>query len=184
MSFQAYLDTVKAQTGKTVADFKTLADEKNLSKHGEVVAWLKQDFGLGRGHATAVAAALLKADVRKTPKDDRVDALFSGKKAVWKETYEVILKAVNGFGDDVDTLPTDSYISVVRGPKLGKVAIVQPGAGHLDLGIKRKGMEPTGRFEAAGTWNSMVTHRVRITDAAQMDAEVLDWLRAAYEGAK
>ena len=55
MSFQAYLDTVKEQTGKTVADFKMLAAEKGLSKHGEVVAWLRQDFGLGHGHATAVA---------------------------------------------------------------------------------------------------------------------------------
>ena len=37
MSFQAYLDTVKEQTSKTVADFRTLADQKGLSKHGEVV---------------------------------------------------------------------------------------------------------------------------------------------------
>lgn len=184
MSFQAYLDTVKAQTGKTVADFKALADEKNLSKHGEVVAWLKQDFGLGHGHANAVSAALLKADHFKTPRDEKVDAIFSGKKAVWKDTYDVLLEAVKGFGDDVDTLPTDSYVSLVRGPKRGKVAIVQPGAGHLDIGIKRKGVDATERFEAAGTWNSMVTHRVRITDAAQIDAEVLEWLRAAYEGAK
>ena len=182
MSFQAYLDTVQAQTGKTVADFKTLADEKGLSRHGEVVSWLKGDFGLGHGHANAVAAALLKADHFKTPKDDKVDAIFSGKKTVWKDAYAALLETVRGFGDDVDVAPTDSYVSLLRGR--GKFAIVQPGAAFLDLGIKRRGAEATGRFEAAGTWNSMVTHRVRLTDAAQIDPEVLDWLRAAYEGAK
>ncbi len=184
MSFQAYLDTVKAQTGKTVADFRTLSTDKGLSKHGEIVKWLKQEFGLGHGHATAVTAALLKAGHVKTPKDDKVAALFSGKKAVWKDTYDLLWRAVQGFGDDAEIAPTDTYVSLVRGPKRGKIAIVQPGAAFLDIGIKRKGVDATERFGAAGTWNSMVTHRVRLTDAGQLDAEVLDWLRAAYEGAQ
>jgi hypothetical protein len=182
MSFQAYLETVKEQTGKTVADFKTLATEKGLTKHGEVVAWLKQDFGLGHGHATAVAAALLKPGHFKTPTDEKVDAVFSGRKAVWKDTYAALLETVRQFGDDVETAPTDSYVSLLR--QRNKFAIVQPGAAFLDLGIKRRTADPTERFGAAGAWNSMVTHRVRITDAAQIDAEVLDWLRAAYEGAE
>jgi len=47
MSFQAYLDSVKAQTGKTVADFRAQSSEKGLSKHGEIVRWLKDEYGLG-----------------------------------------------------------------------------------------------------------------------------------------
>lgn len=181
MSFQAYLGTVEARTGKTVPDFRRMADEQALGKHSEIVAWLKQDFGLGHGHATAVAAALLRPGHLSTPKDDRVEFVFSGKRAVWKDTYEALLKAARAFGDDVDTAPTDTFISLTRGGK--KFALVQPGAGRLDLGLKRRGVEPTERFGAAGTWNSMVTHRVRLTDPAQVDAEVLDWLSAAYQSA-
>ena len=103
MSFQAYLDTVKEQTGKTVADFRTLADQKGLSKHGEVVRWLKDDFALGHGHATAVAAALLKAGHATTPPDAKIGAVFSGKKVVWRPIYDVLWSAVQGFGDDVGT---------------------------------------------------------------------------------
>ena len=51
------------------------------------------------------------------------------------------------------------------------------------MGIKLKGAKPTGRFEAAGAWNSMVTHRMRINDPAQIDAEVLAWLKQAYQAA-
>ena len=76
MSLQAYLDTVKAQTDKTVAGFRTLAAEKGLGQHGEIVKWLKEDFGLGHGHATAVAGALLKADHFKIPKLEKIDAVF------------------------------------------------------------------------------------------------------------
>jgi hypothetical protein len=60
MSFQAYLDSIKAKTGKTPDVFRKLAANKGLSKHGEMVKWLKGDFELGHGHANAVAAVLLK----------------------------------------------------------------------------------------------------------------------------
>jgi Domain of unknown function (DUF4287) len=62
MSFQAYLDTIKAKTGKTPDDFAKLAQQKNLTKHAEIVAWLKSDFGLGHGHANAIVAVLLKSE--------------------------------------------------------------------------------------------------------------------------
>lgn len=62
MSFQAYLDNIKAKTGKTPKDFRALAKTKGLLgpevKAGAIVAWLKDDFGLGRGHAMAIVAVL------------------------------------------------------------------------------------------------------------------------------
>jgi len=66
MSFQAYLDNIKAKTGKDIEDFKKLAEEKGFLqngelnpkvKAGEIVAWLKDDFELGHGHAMALFAA-------------------------------------------------------------------------------------------------------------------------------
>lgn len=57
MSFQAYLDNIEAKTGKTPNDFLALAKQKGFSaetKSGEIVAWLKADFGLGQGHAMAL----------------------------------------------------------------------------------------------------------------------------------
>ncbi|MEP7143262.1 MAG: DUF4287 domain-containing protein [Ferruginibacter sp.] len=60
MSFQAYIDNIKNKTGKTPADFKQLAEKKGLLnpgvKAGEIVAWLKEDFALGHGHAMAIYA--------------------------------------------------------------------------------------------------------------------------------
>lgn len=58
MSFQAYLDNIEAKTGKTPNDFIALAKQKGYdepsTKAGTIVAWLKEDFGLGHGHAMAV----------------------------------------------------------------------------------------------------------------------------------
>jgi len=58
MSFQAYLDTIEDRTGLTPRQLLELAHERGFdspsTKAGEVVAWLKQDYDLGRGHAMAL----------------------------------------------------------------------------------------------------------------------------------
>jgi hypothetical protein len=65
MSFQAYLDNIKAKTGKSPEDFKQLAEKKGFMKNGELVKtikateitnWLKDEFELGHGHAMAIYA--------------------------------------------------------------------------------------------------------------------------------
>lgn len=59
MSFQAYLDNAQKQTGKTPSEFIALAKAKGFddpaTKTGVIVAWLKEDFKLGHGHAMALA---------------------------------------------------------------------------------------------------------------------------------
>ncbi len=58
MSFQAYLDTIELKTGKTPNEFIALAKVKGFNdpkiKAGVIINWLKEDFGLGRGHAMAL----------------------------------------------------------------------------------------------------------------------------------
>jgi hypothetical protein len=67
MTFQAYIDNIKAKTGKSPDDFRRLAAAKGFTakgtlregvKVGEIVAWLKADFALGHGHAMAIVALL------------------------------------------------------------------------------------------------------------------------------
>lgn len=65
MSFQAYIDNIKAKTGKSPSDFKKLAEKKGFifrgniypnTKATEITNWLKEEFGLGHGHAMAIFA--------------------------------------------------------------------------------------------------------------------------------
>lgn len=182
MTFQAYLDTIKAQTGKTPDDFRALAQARGLAKRSEIVAWLKDEFALGHGHANAMAAVLTDSGQRSASADEKTDALFAGKKVVWRAAYDQLAGQIAALGPDVELSPNLTYVNVLRGA--AKFAIIQPAsAEHLDVGIKLKGVEPAGRLEAAGSWNSMVTHRVRVADAGQLDGELLDWLAQAYAAA-
>lgn len=66
MSFQAYIDNIKAKTGLSPADFKKKAVEKGLLAKGgalkpdvkatQITQWLKDEYGLGHGHAMAIYA--------------------------------------------------------------------------------------------------------------------------------
>ena len=63
MSFQAYLDNIKAKTGKTPDDFRALAKKAGILnddlKASKLVAWLKKEFDLGHGHAMAIWAVFV-----------------------------------------------------------------------------------------------------------------------------
>lgn len=60
MTFQAYIDNIYKKTGKRPEDFRKLAEKKGLLRPGvkamQIVAWLKQEHGLGHGHAMAIYA--------------------------------------------------------------------------------------------------------------------------------
>ncbi len=55
MSFQAYLDNIEEKTGKTPKQFIAEAKKKKLTEFKDLIAWLKKDYGLGMGHARAMA---------------------------------------------------------------------------------------------------------------------------------
>lgn len=67
INLQTYFDNIKAKTGKTPDDFKKLAAKKGFLIKGnikptvkatDIFNWLKDDFGLGRGHAMAIYHSL------------------------------------------------------------------------------------------------------------------------------
>ena len=181
MSFQAYLDNIRAKTGKSADELAAAVRQKGLAKPAEIVAWLKTDLGLGHGHAMAVVALMRSQDQPARSAEDRVDSYFSGAKARWRALYDALFAKAQGFGPDVALSPGATYLSLTRDGR--KFAIVQASGERIDVGIKLKGEPASGRFEAAGAWNAMVTHRVRVTDPEQLDDELSDWLKRAYEAA-
>lgn len=178
---QTYLDEVKAKTGLTVDDFRQLAAEKGLNKASPFVAWMKTEYGLGYHHAGAVWYHLEHAaDLIASP-EEKIAAHFKGGKAKWRAPYNALAQQLATFGPDVEFAPNLTWINLQRNGK--KFGIVQTSANRLDIGIKFKGVPPDGRLEASGSWNPMVTHRVKITTPAELDVELLVWLKQAYEKA-
>ncbi len=185
MTLKAYYDNIKAQTGKTPQDFKVLAEKKGLLeegvKTGRIVQWLKNDFGLGHGHAMSIVLYLQTSGQPTVSKEEQIAKHFKGGKSRWRKPYDSLYSKLQKFGPDVTAAPTNTYISLLRKNK--KFAILQVTSERMDIGIKLKGAKTTDRLSTAGAWNAMVTHRVQVSDPKQIDAEVLRWLKQAFETA-
>lgn len=70
MSFQAYLDTIEDKTGLTPRQFLDLAKGRGYDapevKAGVILAWLNDDYGLGRGHGMALVHVIKKGATIKS----------------------------------------------------------------------------------------------------------------------
>jgi len=175
-SLAKMMSSLKEKTGRSLAEWQALIAAKGFEKHGEVVAFLKSEHGVSHGYANQIA---LRRKAERGPSGDPIEAMFAGKASA-KEVYDMAMAKVRTFGDDLDLAPKKGYVSLRRNKQF---AMMQPTASRLDIGFIMKGVEPTGRLELAGTWNSMFTHRVRLGSKAEVDDELVSWLRQAYDRA-
>src|SRR5437660_6314488 len=107
MSFQAYIDNIKAKTGKTPAEFRQLAQRNGLLKSGvktsQIAEWLKRDFALGHGHAMAIVATLFSTTRLEPTLSAHVGRHFTNAKAKWRQSYDELTHQVIHFGPDIST---------------------------------------------------------------------------------
>lgn len=183
-AMQSMIRNLEEKTGKSLETWKTIARKCGSEKHGEIIKHLKTEHGLGHGYANMIAHALKtpeKLESSEVAGDDLLTAQYAGAKAGLKPWYDQLLAAVKKFGSDVEVSPKKTYVSLRRSKQF---AIVQPStATRLDVGINLKGENTTPRLEASGSFNAMVSHRVRVEEAKQIDKELLGWLKQAYERA-
>jgi hypothetical protein len=124
--------------------------------------------------------ALQSAAGHAAPEDDLVAAQYAGKEEL-RPIYDAIAKAVQGFGNDVELAPKKAYVSLRRARQFG---LVQPSTKtRVDIGIQLKGVAPGERLEKSGSFNAMVSHRVRLSEAGEVDNELVGWLKDAYDAA-
>ena len=173
---------MKEKTGKTLEEWLVITGSSGLAKHGQLVKFLKSEHGMTHGFANLVAHETLnQAKPTGEESPDLVAAQYAGAKAGLLPIYTQLADQVKAFGDDVEISPKKAYVSLRRNKQF---ALIQPSTKtRVDVGIQLKDSEPTDRLEASGSFNSMVSHRVRLTAPEQVDQELIDWLKAAYERA-
>lgn len=177
---QKMIENLEKNTGKSLAEWIAIARDSGFEKHGQIVKYLKSEQGLTHGFANMVSIkARETADSPKTD-DDLIDNQYSGKESL-RPIYDAIMSEVTNFGSDVVVAPKKAYVSLRRNKQF---ALVQPSTKtRVDVGINLKGVAADGRLENSSSFNSMVSHRVRLTDTSEVNDELIGWLRQAYNAA-
>jgi hypothetical protein len=172
---------IEEKTGKSVPAWIKLARGTGFKKHREILTWLKTDHGMSHSYANYIALQALKADQNTGGEADEVAVLFAGPKSALRPLYDELLGIVKTLGSDVEIAPKKANVSLRRTKQF---ALLQPStAKRLDVGLILKGVKPAGRLEASGSFNAMFTHRVRVAEKQDIDAELKRWLKQAYDAA-
>jgi hypothetical protein len=173
------IKNIEQATGRTVAQWQTLVAGAGLTRHGQIVSYLKSEHGLTHGNANALAHKVRELGAGgPAPAADLLAAQYSGAKAPLKPIHDELVTAAQALGDDVTVSIKKTSVSLRRSKQFA--LIEAPSSKRVELGLNLRETAATSRLRAAG---GMCTHKVALTDVAEVDDEVVTWLRRAYDRA-
>src|SRR5262245_1283752 len=177
-----HLNNIATRTGKSLAELAAVVQKSGLAKHGEIVAMLKEKLKIGHGDANAIAhyAKSLDGDgaapAAASP-DAATDEIYSGPKAGLRPIHDAVMAKVAGFGE-FEIAPKKGYLSLRRAKQF---AMIGPGTKtRVDVGINLKEAKGNARF-VEQKQPAMCQFKVGVESLAEVDAELLKWLKKAYD---
>jgi hypothetical protein len=174
------LRNIENKTGKTAAELYQLVADSGLAKIGEQRSMLMQALGLGYGDANTLAQMAKQAAAPAVPADaDPLDAIYRGPKAALRPLHEQLMACIGQLGA-FETAPKKSYVSLRRKKQF---AMLGPATkDQIELGLNAKALPPSPRLKLLPA-GGMCVYSMRLSRAAEVDAELLGWVKAAFDAA-
>ncbi|WP_306519592.1 DUF4287 domain-containing protein [Rheinheimera sp.] len=176
------LANIEKRTGKTLAELATLINQSGLEKHGELVTMLKTQLGMGHGDANTLVHSVRQSDGQSAAAAadlsdvEVLDGLYTGAKAALRPLHDLLLQQLVLFGD-FDAAPKKTYVSYRRKKQF---AMIGPATNtQLEIGLNIKELPENARLKKLPA-GQMCNFKLRLATAAEIDAELLGWLKAAY----
>ena len=180
---QTQLDNIQKKTGKSLAELATIVKQSGLTRHGEIVSMLKTSLGLGHGDANALTHAVLQSDGQRAAEGKSLeillDEIYTGPKAGFRLVHEELMKHINTFGE-FEIVPKKGYVSLRRNKQF---AMLGPKTNtRFEVGINAKNFNQNKRL-LEQPQGSMCNYIVNLSDAKEVDPELIAWINTAYEQA-
>lgn len=177
---QTMIENLHKNTGKTLEQWTDIVKSQNFAKHGDIIKFLKETHGLTHGFANLIAHKSKGSDAGSADNpDDLITKQYQGKEN-FKPIYEKLISEIQTYGKDIEIAPKNNYVSLRRKKQF---AILNPATkARFEIGINLKGQEPKGKLEAEKP-NSMCSHKINITEIKDIDQEVFEWIKKAYDKA-
>lgn len=179
------LANIEKRSGKSLDELAAIIRASGLAKHGEIRDMLKRDLGLGHGDANTLTHHALKSDGQSAAAaaglsaDDVVAGLYAGPKASLRPIHDKLMAEINKFGA-FEIAPKKTYVSLRRQKQF---AMIGPATKtQVELGLNVKGLASDHRLVRQPP-NSMCNYKVRLSTVAEVDAELIAWIKQAFESA-
>jgi hypothetical protein len=177
------LANIEKRTGKTIAELTAIVKGSDLSKHGELVKMLKTTLGMGHGDANTLVHVARKSDGQSKTEglsiSQVLDGLYTGKKLELRPIHDKLMLAIREFGD-FEEAPKKTYVSYRRKKQF---TMIGPATNtRVEVGLNVKGLKATDRLLELPP-GQMCGYKVKLTDVKEVDAELIAWVKAAFEAA-
>jgi predicted transport protein len=174
------IENLKEKTGHSLDEWKAIIAKTKFSKHGEIVKFLKEDHSVTHGYASEIALKILASDAASaTDTDELVENQYKGKEHL-KPYYDMLIKEIQKFGGEFEIAPKKTYVSLKRKKQF---IILNPASKtRFEIGFNLKGVEPKGKLEAEKP-NGICSHKINLAAINEIDKEVIDWIRMAFDKA-
>lgn len=179
--------SLKQKTGRSLEEWLKLIKKSGPPTEKERRAWLKSQHGLGMNYAGWILArADGKDDDFSSPEaylraaEQYVDEMFAGKAAL-RPIYNALLKLGLGLGEDVKACPCQTIVPLYRKHVFAQIKPTTQT--RIDLGFALGARPAEGRLIDIGGFakKDRITHRIPISSLAEINDEVKQWLRTAFE---
>lgn len=181
-ALETQLQNIQTRTGKTLEELYAILRKSGLSKHGEMRDMLKRDLGMGHGDANTLVHTYLKSESGNSSAagaDDLLDQIYAGPKAALRPIHDKIMDAVTEFGE-FEIAPKKAYVSLRRKKQF---AMIGPATNtRVEVGLNMKGLKGTDRLNELPA-GQMCQYKVKLTALNEVDKELIDWIRQAYDSA-
>ena len=178
---QTQLANIEKRSGKTLAELAKIIAKSGLTKHGEIRDMLKTELKMGHGDANTLVHHVrqLAEPTASADSGDVLDAIYTGPKAGLRPIHDRLMKAIKGFGE-FEISPKKAYVSLRRKKQF---ATIGPATNtRVELGLNMKNIPATDRLLAMPEM-SMCQYKVKISTPAEVDAELIAWIKKAFDSA-
>lgn len=180
---QTQLANIQKKTGKTLDELASFVGGSGLTRHGEIRDMLKDRLGLGHGDANTLTHVVLASDGARAAagKSDTevLDGIYTGAKVGFRPIHEALMAEIGRFGA-FEVAPKKGYVSLRRARQF---AMIGPKTNtRFEVGLNCRDLPAHARLVEQPK-GSMCSHVVALTDVSGVDAELVGWLRTAYEAA-
>ena len=174
---------IQTKTGRSLDELRAVLKDSGLAKHGELRSFAMEKLGLGYGDANTLVHLALASDGQSAAAgksgEDVLAEIYADKKAPLRPIHDALMTAIGKFGD-FEIAPKKGYVSLRRKKQF---AMIGPGsATRVDVGLNMKGVPATERLLAEKP-GGMCQYKVKLTTPAEVNAELVAWLRRAYDSA-
>jgi hypothetical protein len=172
--------SIEDRTGRSLQNWLSLVAGSGIDPldQNAVRRWLREVHGVRQNTQWAVADAAAQAAGWVRPSVEAyIDEQFRGAKAALRPLFDVVREAAMSLGSDVTVEGRGTYVPFVRRRQFAAVAVM---SARLALGLRLPDPPAGGRLQPAKA-PGQSTHKIVLRAADDVDDEVRDLLRAAYD---